>query len=95
MSESNMDIQRARELVEQISENLAALPRDDPRYAELRDEVEALKAMLSDADARIPKIEDRLKSVHGSFDRLRTELRADGIRVGMFLSEIGRILGLE
>jgi len=40
-------------------------------------------------------IEDRMKSVHGLFDRAAVELRADGIRVGMFLSEIGRMLGLD
>jgi len=40
-------------------------------------------------------IEDKMKSVHASFDRAAVALRADGIRVAIFLSEIGRMLGLD
>jgi hypothetical protein len=57
--------------------------------------VEDLKAMLGSADAQLPLIEDRMKSVHTSFDRAAVELRADGIRVSIFLREIGRMLGLD
>lgn len=95
MSKSNLDIDRAKILVEEISANLAALPQDSGKYAQLRAEVEDLKTMLGSTDARLPLIEDRMKSVHGSFDRAAVELRADGIRVGIFLREIGRMLGLD
>lgn len=95
MSESKLDIGRAKSLVEEISENLAALPQDSAKYAQLRAEVEDLKAMLGRADTEPPLIEDRLKSVHALSGRAAAELRADGIRVGMFLSEIGRMLGLD
>lgn len=95
MSNSEFDIERAKCLVEEISENLAALPEDSPKYAQLRAEVEDLKAMLGVADAHVPMIEDRMKSVHASFDRAAAELRADGFRVGIFLREIGRMLGLD
>jgi hypothetical protein len=95
MRESKLDIGRAKSLVEEISENLAALPQDSAKYAPLRAEVEDLKAMLGRTDAHLPLIEDRMKSVHALFDRAAVELRADGIRVGIFLREIGRMLGLE
>jgi len=95
MNKSEFNIGRAKSLVEEISENLAALPEDRAKYTQLRAEVEDLKAMLGGADVHIPMIEDRMKSVHGLFDRAAVELRADGIRVGMFLSEIGRMLGLD
>lgn len=95
MSETRIDIDRARELVDQISDNLANLPHDNPEYARLRQEVEDLRAMLNQGEAPPPKVEERMKSVHGSFDRLGTELRADGIRASVFLTEMGRILGLE
>jgi len=95
MSESRLDIGRAKSLVEEISANLAALPQDSAKYAQLRAEVEDLRAMLGRADAHLPLIEDRMKSVHALSDRAAVELRADGIRVGMFLSEIGRMLGLD
>lgn len=95
MNESEFDIDRAKSLVEEISANLAALPEDSAKYAQLRAEVEDLKRMLGDAEVHLPQVEDRMKSVHGLFDRAAAELRADGIRVGMFLSEIGRMLGLD
>lgn len=95
MSESKLDLSRAKSLVEEISENLAALPQDNAKYAQLRAEVDDLKVMLGSTDAHLPLIEDRMKSVHTSFDRAAVELRADGIRVGIFLREIGRMLGLD
>ena len=95
MRESKLDIDRAKSLVEEISENLAALPQDSAKYAQLRAEVEDLKAMLGRTDAHLPLIEDRMKSVHALSERAAVELRADGIRVGIYLSEIGRMLGLD
>ena len=95
MSENNLDIDRAKSLVEEISQNLAALPQDSAKYTQLRAEVEDLRAMLGRTDAHLPLIEDRMKSVHGSFDQAAAELRADGVRVGIFLREIGRMLGLD
>ncbi len=95
MSKSEFDIVRAKSLVQEISANLAALPEDSAKYAELRAEVEDLKRMLAGTEVHLPQVEDQMKSVHNSFDRAATELRADGVRVGMFLKEIGRILGLD
>jgi len=95
MSESKLDIGRAKRLVEEISANLAALPQDRTKYAQLRSEVEDLRAMLGRPDAHLPPIEDRMKSVHTLSGRAAAELRADGVRVGNFLSEIGRMLGLD
>lgn len=95
MRENKLDIGRAKSLVEEISANLAALPQDSAKYAQLRAEVEDLKAMLGRTDAHLPLIEDRMKSVHALSDRAAVELRADGIRIGIFLREIGRMLGLD
>ena len=95
MNKSEFDIDRAKKLVEEISENLAALPEDGAKYAQLRTEVEDLKAMLGRPDAHVPMIEDKMKSVHALFDRAAVELRADGVRAGIFLTEIGRMLGLD
>lgn len=95
MSNGKFDIDRAKSLVGEISENLAALPENSAKYTELRAEVEDLKRMLGGAEIHLPQVEDQMKSVHGQFDRAATELRADGVRVGMFLREIGRMLGLD
>ena len=95
MNQSQFDIGRAKLLVDEISGNLAALPADSAKYAQLRAEVDALKAMLERPDAQPEVVQDSMKTVHGSFDRAAEELRADGIRAGQFLSEIGRMLGLD
>ncbi len=95
MNRSEFNIEGAKKLIQEISENLASLPESGAKYAQLRTEVEDLKAMLGRADAHAPTIEDKMKSVHGLFDRAAVELRADGIRVSLFLTEIGRMLGLD
>ena len=54
MSKSEFDIGRAKSLIEEISANLAELPQDSAKYAQLRAEVEDLKTMLGKAGAEIP-----------------------------------------
>jgi anti-sigma factor RsiW len=95
MTTSEFDTVRAKLLIGEISEHLAALPADSSKYAELRAEVDALKAMLERPDAQPAMVAGRMKSLHGLFDRAAAELRADGVRAGMFVSEIGRMLGLD
>ncbi len=95
MSKGTFDIETARRLAQEISDNLAALPKDSAKHAELRAEVEELKTMLAQAEAHNSAVEGKMRSVHARFDRAAAELQADGIRVGAFLSEIGRMLGLD
>ena len=95
MSKPSIDVDAARKLVDEISANLESLPAGGERQAELRAEVEALRALLERPDAEHPEIEDRMKTVHGQFDRYKEELQAEGLRVGMFLSAIGRMIGLD
>jgi len=95
MKQNPFDIDRAKFLIDEISANLAALPADGAKYAQLRAEVDALKVMLESPGAQPATVRDGMKSVHGLFDRAAEELRADGIRAGQFLGEIGRMLGLD
>jgi hypothetical protein len=95
MSEAEFDTGRAKLLVDEISANLAALPAEGAKYAELRAEVDALKAMLERPGAQPAAVAGRMKSMHGLFDRAAAELRADGVRAGIFMSEIGRMIGLD
>ena len=95
MSGNEFDTGRAKKLIGEISAHLAELPAEGSKYAELRAEVAALKAMLDRPDPQAAEVRDSMKSVHGLFDRAADELRADGIRAGQFLSEIGRMLGLD
>lgn len=94
MSKRSIDVDAARKLVDEMSDTLARLPADSS-HAALRAEVEELKGMLAGSGAEPPELEDKMKSVHGKFERARTELQADGVRAGMFLSAIGRMIGLD
>ena len=87
MSTREFDIARAKLLVDEISANLAGLPADTVRYAELRAEVDALKAMLDRSGAQEEHVRDSLKTVHGLFDRTAAELQAEGVRAGTFVHE--------
>jgi hypothetical protein len=94
MSKRSIDVDAARKLIDEISDNLSRLPADSG-HAALRAEVKELKAMLARSGAEPPEIEDKMKSVHGMFDRARAELQADGVRAGIFLAAIGRMIGLD
>jgi hypothetical protein len=94
MSKRSIDVDAARKLVDEMSDTLARLPADSS-HAALRAEVEALKSMLAASGAEAPELEDKMRSVHGMFERAKSELQADGVRAGMFLSAIGRMIGLD
>jgi len=95
MSDPGLDIDRARLLIDEISTNLAGLPAEGARHAELRAEVDALKAILGRPGAPHAQVRDRLRSVRGLIDAAAAELRADGVRAGILAKEIGRMLGLD
>jgi hypothetical protein len=94
MSKRSIDVDAARKLVDEISDNLSRLPAGTS-HAALRAEVNELKDMLGTGGAEPPELEVKMKSVHGMFERASTELQADGVRAGMFLSAIGRMIGLD
>ncbi len=95
MPSPEFDVAAARRLVDGIAADLAALPPDSPRHAQLRAEVAQLRALLADADAHPPAVQAGLRSVHSQFDRAAAELESDGVRAGLFLQDIGRMLGLN
>ena len=94
MNKPGLDIDTARRLVEEISADLAALPGSE-RHAQLRSEVEQLKAVLANADAPPPAVEAGMRSVHSLVERASTELQRDGVRAATILQDIGRMLGLD
>ena len=95
MEKPAFDIDAARRLVDDISADLGALPSDADRHAQLRKEVEQLKAMLANADAQAPAVEAGMRSVHAQVTKASTELQSDGVRAGLILQDIGRMLGLD
>ncbi len=95
MDQRNFDLAAARKLVDDIAADLAALPPDSTRHAQLRAEVEQLKAMLGEPDPHPPALEAGMRSVHAQVGRASNELQSDGVRAGLFLQSIGRMLGLD
>lgn len=95
MPESLLDLEKARRLVDAIAGDLAAIPQDDARHAQVRAEIAQLKAMLSGARVQPSAIEAGLRSAHARVDRASEELHADGVRAALFLQGVGRMLGLD
>lgn len=95
MEKPGFDIDAARRLVDEISADLDSLPAGTTRHAQLRSEVGELKAMLAQADAHPPAVEAGMRSVHSQVEKASTELQSDGVRAGMILQDIGRMLGLS
>jgi hypothetical protein len=95
MADSRIDLDAARKLVSELSATLAALPPGSAKHAELRGEIEKLQNALNHPQGADSGIESQMRSAHSALDSAATELEADGIRVALFVSEIGRIIGLD
>jgi hypothetical protein len=60
----------------------------------LRDEVASLKAVLNSPVRGSGSVEQGLHGVRDVFEQVTDELAADSVKVGQYIAEIGRILGL-
>ena len=94
MSRAPIDADAARRLVDEMADHLSRLP-EDSAHAALREEVEQLRGLLAAADSGGAEVQERMRSVHSQVDERAEELRTEGIQVGMFLRDIGRMLGLD
>ena len=95
MSNQPLDIDAAKRLADDVSKKLADIQGNGPKVQELRAEVEQLHNILNKTNTEHSWIADRLKSVEDTFEHAATELLADGIKVGAWVAEIGRILGVR
>ena len=96
MKKTDFDIGAARRLVDAISADLAALPAGSERHAQLRREVEELEGHACGyVRCASPAVEAGMRSVHSLVDRASAELQRDGVKAGMFLQDLGRMLGLD
>ncbi len=95
MSKQEVDLETAQRLAADLSRRLAELGGDGPRLQELRDEVRTLQEVLQAPGTRHSRIADSLKAVDAALHEAAAELYADGVKLGSYVSEIGRILGLR
>ena len=93
MSKRSIDVDAARKLVDEIPKSQPAAGRHQPRRAARGGE--RAEGYARTGGAEPPELEVKMKSVPGMFERASTELQADGVRAGMFLSAIGRMIGLD
>ena len=95
MSETNIDIEAAKRLADELSRTLAEAGSETDKMRELREEVDSLRKILNGPDEQHFWIIDRLRAIEVIFERTAVELLADGIKASNYLAEIGRILGVR
>lgn len=95
MSDTRIDLERAKELAEDMSSTLAEVRGNDVKLLELREEVDALRDVLNGPNAQHFWVTDKLKRIEAAFERAAVELLADGIKAGGYIAEIGRIIGVR
>ncbi|MFM9970785.1 MAG: hypothetical protein ACKVQK_20525 [Burkholderiales bacterium] len=95
MSEQRIDLEKAKELAEDLSRTLSQVPGSDGKLIELREEVDALREVLNGPEAEHFWITDRLRKIEAAFERVAIEVLADGVKAGEYIAEIGRIIGVR
>lgn len=95
MNESQIDVEAAKRLTEELSKTLSEVDGNSDKLRELRAEVDSLREVLNGPETQHFWITDRLRAIEAIFERAAVELLADGIKAGNTLAEIGRILGVR
>ena len=85
-SQSDIDLDAVRRLLEALERDLAAVRGGAQDMQVLRDEVDRLKALLESGESH--------HTVRDSLHSLRLALEGEGIRLGQYVGMIGRILGM-
>ena len=93
MSDARIDLEKAKELAEELSSTLSEVRSNDIKLLELREEVDALRDVLNGPNAQHFWVTGKLKKIEAAFERAAVELLADGIKAGEYIAEIGRIIG--
>ncbi len=92
---SNIDLDAARRLVEQLERDLAGAQSGKVDPAVLQAEVEQLRALLAQREAAPSEVHAGLTGVRDRMHSLGDELFTDAVKSGDYLARIGRLLGLS
>jgi hypothetical protein len=92
---SNIDLDAARRLVEQLERDLAGAQSGKVDPAVLQAEVEQLRALLAQQEAAPGEVHAGLAGVRDRMHTLGDELFTDAVKSGDYLARIGRLLGLS
>jgi hypothetical protein len=93
-SKQEVDLNAAAKLVAELEQDLKKVAGDSRDIQRLRDEVETLKNVLNSPVRRDHWVTEGLHGVRDVFERVKDEVVADGVKGGLYIAEIGRILGL-
>lgn len=92
---TNIDLDAARRLVEQLERDLAGAQSGKVDPAVLQAEVEQLRGLLSEQGAPAVQVHAGLTGVRDRMHSLGDELFTDAVKSGDYLARIGRLLGLS
>lgn len=89
-----IDIDEARRLLDALERDLHSTDGRAGHVDTLMAELAALRAVLDADDRTHDDVERGLRGMRERLHPLSDELVGDAVRVGRYLSEIGRIIGL-
>jgi len=93
-SARKIDLDEVTRLVEALERDLNKIQGSSRDIQRLRDEIETLKNVLKSPVRRHHWVRDALHGIRERVDDALDAALAEGIEVGRYLAEIGRILGL-
>lgn len=91
---NEINLEEVTRLVETLEKDLAKVKGDSADVQRLRQEVEALKAVLRGAPHEHHLIPGALHSLRERFDKVLDEAVFEGLEISRYVNEIGRMLGL-
>lgn len=89
-----IDLDEVARLIEALERDLKNVQGTSKDIQRLRDEVETLKNVLRSPVRRHHWVRDALHDIRERFEDALDTAVAEGIQVGRYVAEIGRILGM-
>jgi|GEM_PF-461259 len=90
----HFDSDRVNQLLSQLEQELASLPADTPHLENLRNEVNALKTVLSPAGSRPGGFGEHAHSLRTSLQNMTATVEGEVLKDSPYIAELGRILGM-
>ena len=91
----DVDLDEVARLIEALERDLAKVRGDSGDIQRLRDEIAELKAVLHGPAHEHHRIRDALHGLRERIDKALDTAVYEGLEVSRYVSEIGRILGLN
>ena len=91
---SQIDLDEVSRLIEALERDLEKVQGSSRDIQHLKDEIETLKNVLKSPVRRHHWVRDALHGIRERMDDALDAALAEGIEIGRYIAEIGRILGL-